>query len=133
MMQSVFRTIKKKRNLRRLSAMWLFLIVLEMFCPVFCEMPTFAAELDFSSTETVSLIDRKDDSTENSVTVCNHENNHHEQIVCHDECLCHATAIPNLGVIVRQESKVRNEPIAFNFGEPVFNSLPPPDHPPKLS
>lgn len=132
-MQRIFRAVKKKRNLRRLGAMWLFLIVLELFCPVFCEMQTFAAEPKFPSPEKTFSVDRENDSTENFVSACNHQNSHHEQITCNDECLCHATAIPNLGIIAHKESVVRSEPIAFNFGEPIFNSLPPPYHPPKLS
>lgn len=131
-MRRVFRLIKKKRNLRHLSAMWLFLIVLELFCPVFCEQQTFAAEPNFPSAETAYSTYRRDGSAANFVSVCEHQNIHHEQVVCDEECLCHATAIPNLSIIVRKESVVRNEPIAFNFGEPVFNSLPPPFHPPKL-
>ena len=131
-MQRVFRAVKKKRNLRRLSAMWLFLIALELFCPVFCETQTFASEPNLPSPQTAFSIDRRDAAAENFVAACDHRNSHPEQTVCNDECLCHATAIPNLSIITPKESVIRSEPIAFNFGEPIFNSLPPPYHPPKL-
>ena len=130
-MQNIFRVIRKKRNLRRLSAVWLFLVMIELFCPALCGMQTCAAEVDFSPNETTFSNNRKTNSSETLVS--DRQNQNQEQTVCTDECLCHATAIPNLGDIPRKGSSIRSELIVFNFTEPVLSSLPPPDQPPKIS
>lgn len=132
-MQSIFRTVKKKINLRRLSAVWLILIVAELFCPTLCDASAFSGEAD--SNQTSSNISRQVPTEEgNYLSVCEHSNaDHGQQMVCHDECLCHATALPNLGIMRHKETLIKSDPIAFNFSNPILNSLPPPDNPPKLS
>ena len=132
-MKSIFKTIKKKGSLRRLSVLWLFLIAIEFLCPVFCDGQTSAAEIDGTQSRTIVSVERKDISAETYISTCSHQDRNHEQTSCNDECLCHATAIPNLGIITHKESTVHSEPIAFNFTGPILGSLPPPDLPPKLS
>lgn len=134
-MQKVFRIIKRKRNLRRLSALWLCLVMLELFCPVFCDEPAFAAKVNSPRTEAAASINNSQEkSSETSISGCNHQgSDNHEGTVCMDECLCHGVAITGLGPSNFKESFNKGERIAFKYGEPVFNSLPPPFQPPKNS
>ena len=134
-MQRVFRIVKKKKNLRRLSVVWLFLVTVELFCPVFCETRAFAAEPNIPPTEKKLSLERKAGSPDDSATVTASDDlsrTRNNQIVC-DDCLCHATAIPSINRVAPKEPFFCSERIAFHFGEPLFNSLPPPYHPPKLS
>ena len=133
-MQKVFRFIKKKRNLRRLSVVWLFLLTMELFCPAFCDEPTFAAELNIPQSQISVSIEVKDKASETSLSACEHQNSgNHDETVCNDECLCHATAIPSINGINLKHSVISVESIAFRYGKPIFNSLPPPFQPPKNS
>lgn len=133
-MPSVFKTVKKKVNLRRLSALWLLLIVIELFCPALCEASDFTSN-DYLPLATASQSDKQQTEASSSyVAACEHQNQSHgQQLVCHDECLCHATAIPNLGIISRKDELIKRTAIPFNFSNPLLNFLPPPDNPPKLS
>lgn len=132
-MQKVFPFIKKKRNLRRLSAIWLCLVLIELFCPVFCDEPTFAATNSPQTTVNYSISSDEENISCASISGSDHQNSSEEKTVCNDECLCHATAVPVLNVISLKESIAHEERIAFGYGEPVFNSLPPPYLPPKNS
>lgn len=133
-MQKVFRFIKKKRNLRRLSVAWLFLLMIELFCPVFCDEPSFAAKLNSPKSQQTVLIKSQNKSNETSISTCEHQNSgNHDETVCNDECLCHATAIPSINGIDLKQTVVCAESIAFYYGKPLFNSLPPPFQPPKKS
>lgn len=131
-MLRVFRYIKKKRNLRRLSAVWLCLVIIELFCPIFCDEPTFAATSSPQTTINYSIAETE--NTSNAfLSGCDHENTGEEGTLCNDECLCHATATLSLNITGIKESFTHGERIAFSYGEPVFNSLPPPYLPPKNS
>ncbi len=132
-MQRLFRVIKKKRNLRRLIAVWLLFVMIELFCPALCGTQTFAAEINFPPDEINISVNQKNAAAEISLSAGNHKDQNHQQTVCNDECLCHATAIPNSIVPPKEPVSFRSEQITFHFGEPVYNSLPPPYHPPKLS
>lgn len=132
-MQRLFGVIKKKRNLRRLSAVWLFLVAIELFCPALCGTQTFAAEISFPQDEINVSVNEKNAAADTSPSAGNNQDQNHQQTVCNDECLCHATAIPNSIIPPKEPAFFRSERILFRFGEPVDNSLPPPYHPPKLS
>jgi len=134
-MQKVFRIIKRKRNLRRQSALWLCLVMLELFCPVFCDEPAFAAQINSTKIEAAASINnRQEKSSETFISGCDHQGSgNHEGTVCTDECLCHAVAITGLCPSSFKDSFNKGERIAFKYGEPVFNSLPPPFQPPKHS
>lgn len=133
-MLKVFRIIKRKRNLRRLSAVWLCLLFVELFCPVICDEPTFAAQNKFPKTEIAASMAGKDDNAPTVMTACNHqEPGNHEQPVCGDECLCHANVVTSLNFFNFSETILKSEKIAFNYGNPILNSLPPPFQPPKNS
>ena len=132
-MQNIFRIIKRKRNLRRLSAVWLFLVVIELFCPVICDEPTFAATLNPSQTTLVSTIDQSDKTSQTSFSDYDSKTSGEEGTLCNDECLCHAMAVLSQSIVNIKESITRSERIAFSYGKPVFNSLPPPFQPPKNS
>jgi hypothetical protein len=133
-MLKVFRIIKRKRNLRRLSAVWLCLVFVELFCPVICDEPTFVAQNKSSQTEIAASMAGKDDNAPTVMTACNNqETGNHEDPVCGDECLCHAHIVTSLNSFNFSESIFRREKISFNFGNPILNSLPPPFQPPKHS
>lgn len=132
-MKRFFKTIKKKRCKRRFSVLCLFIIVIELLCPVFSDEPTFAAEQSALTTVERSSVQNGKDSNKNSVSASESGAQDNEQTVCNDECFCHATAIPNLIVPPKEPAFFHSEQIAFHFGAPVYNSLPPPYHPPKLS
>ena len=134
-MKRFFQVIKKKKHKRRFAALCLFLISLELFCPVLSdEKISLAAALQVDSPTTSSVVKFDDDeSTEKSVTTSDSQAPENHQTNCNDECFCHATALPNAAIPPLKEPFVRQETVAFNFGEPLTNSLPPPYHPPKLS
>ncbi len=130
----MLRSLRKKKNLRRLAAFWLFLLVIEFFCPVFGDGESIiAANLDASRCTAVSTVKENDRSGGVSMTAGDPDHQSHEQAVCHDECLCHATAIPSINIINHDKAIISRESIAFRYGDPLFNSLPPPFQPPKRS
>ena len=131
-MKRFFQIIKKKKHKRRLSVLWVFLIALELFCPVFCDEPAFAAEQKspLSFVQTVSENDTM--TNEESATISGYQATQDEGI-CTDECLCHATAIPGISFPLPEKSFFRSEPIAFLIAAPYTNSLSPPHLPPKIS
>ncbi|MEW6361492.1 MAG: hypothetical protein AB1477_05150 [Acidobacteriota bacterium] len=119
--------------MRRLSAVWLSLVLIELFCPVFCDEPTFAATLNTPQTTVNRSIEETEDNSRTFLSGCDHQNSNEEGTVCNDECLCHAMAAMSLNIVTLKDSFTTGEQIDFSYGEPVFNSLPPPYHPPKNS
>lgn len=132
-MLKVYRIIKKKRNLRRMSLAWLFLLAIELFCPIFCDEPAFAAEHKSPQTEINFVIEKENESPDSSVSTAAFESADDGEAFCDDECLCHATAIPSLNGINVKQVYFRAEAIRISYGKPLFNSLPPPFQPPKNS
>lgn len=132
-MQKLFRFIKKRRNLRRLSVVWLALVIIELFCPVICDEPTFAANLNTPQTSITRAIEETDDNSQAFMTGCNHQNSDEEGNFCNDECLCHAVVVMSLNFVNLKDSVTTGERMTFSYGEPLFNSLPPPYIPPKNS
>lgn len=134
-MKSFYAVIKKKRNLRRLSAVWLFLLAVELLCPVFCDETVNAAEINSPQSATVSSISYESNVNTDDASISSYDQtgDNHGQTVCNDECLCHATAIPGIDITAFKPIMVSSERIAFQYGEPLFNSLPPPFQPPKQS
>lgn len=136
-MQYILRVIKRKKNLRRLSAVWLLLIAIELLCPAFGDEQAFAAANlaqpeTFVSVGTTSVGDLV--NSNNSLSSSDSQaQNYQPTTVCNDECLCHATAIPNLVVPTVKPPTYPSERIVFLFGNPIHTSLPPPFHPPKIS
>lgn len=130
-MQKVYRLIKKKRNLHRLAGVWLLLLAFELFCPIFCEDSTFATKLKPpSSPPKIESLEQKKNATDSLIAA---DFPTQDQRVCNDECLCHATAIPSFNLITIKHSVKLSEQTTLCYGTPVFNSLPPPYHPPKIS
>ncbi len=132
-MQKVFRIIKRKRNLRRLSAVWLCLVILELFCPVICEQPDSATLLNSTKTEIIASLESKSDSDKAAISTLEQSTDKSEQSNCNDECLCHANVITTLNFVDLKDSFDKDGQIAFSYGELILNSLPPPFQPPKNS
>ena len=132
-MKRFFQIIKKKKHKRRFSALCLFLVMIELLCPVFCDEPTFAAAQSSPATLKRSFAESNKDSNEKSFSAAESRTQENQQTVCNDECFCHATAIPNLIILPKEPAIFHSEQIAFRCGEPVHNSLPPPYLPPKFS
>lgn len=132
-MQEVFRFIKRKRNIRRLGAVWLALVIIELFCPVFCDEPTFAATSNASQTTVNRSVAETEDKSQTYITDCDHQNSDEEGNYCNDECLCHAMVVMSLNFVNLKDSVTLSERMAFSYGEPLFNSLSPPYIPPKNS
>jgi len=132
-MQKVFRIIKRKRNLRRLSAVWLCLVILELFCPVICEEPNSATLLNSANTEIIASITKSRDSDKTFISTLEQNTNNSERSNSEDECLCHANVITSFNFVDLKDSFDKDEQIAFSYGELVVNSLPPPFQPPKNS
>lgn len=131
-MQKVFRFIKKKRNLRRLSVVCLALVILELFCPVICEEPNSATLINSAKTEIIATIEKTSESEEASISIPDQSNDNSQQNNC-DECLCHANPITSFNFVDLKDSFSKEDQIAFSYGELVINSLPPPFQPPKNS
>ena len=134
-MDRIFRIVKKKTNLRRLSVVWLLLIAIEFLCPVFCEARPLTVVPDFPTTVANLTIGQKVDAADDSSFAVYNDSTHdpQNQTVCNDECICHAVAIPGTNFVMPKEPLVRSGRMAFHFDEPIFNSLAPLYHPPKLS
>ncbi len=132
-MQKIFRIIKRKRNLRRLSAVWLCLVILELFCPVICEQPNSATLLNSAKTEIIASLESKSDLDKTSISTLEQSTDKSEQSNCNDECLCHANVITSFNFVDLKDSFDKDEQIAFSYGEIILNSLPPPFQPPKNS
>jgi hypothetical protein len=126
-MKRFFQIIKKKKHKRIFSVMWVFLIAIELFCPVFCDEPAYAAQQNSPISIVQSLSENED-----SAAISDYQSTQEEK-VCNDECLCHATAIIGIGFSTPEKSFFRSERIAFLTSNPYTNSLPPPYHPPKNS
>ena len=120
--------------MRRMSLAWLFLLAIELFCPVFCDEPAFAAELKSPQPSEINFVIGKEDKPlYSALSLDALENADDSEAFCNDECLCHATAIPSLNGITVRKLYFRSETINTSYGKPVFNSLPPPFQPPKNS
>ena len=132
-MKRFFQIVKKKKNKRRLSVVFLFLVTIELFCPVFCDKPSFAAESISPQPKSTVSMQQEAEARETSASANDDQHRNGEQTVCNDECLCHATAMPSAGITTPKRFYFRHEPVGFYFTDPVLSSLPPPDLPPKLS
>lgn len=132
-MQHLSRIIKKKKYKRLLGVLWVFLIAIELFCPVFCDEPAFAAKQNSQVSIVQKLSAREDVANSESTDSISDESGAEDQPVCNDECLCHATAVLGISVASLKEAHFRGERIAFITGAPVTNSLSPPHQPPKIS
>lgn len=145
--------VNLKRNplwLRRLAFLWILILMLEFFCPVFdCPdenfLPTEPARqvlaLDqpqsTDSTDQFSLSNKSKkfkqsinslspSSSEDDVQSISKGNSVH----CADECLCHAVAIPSLAFKM-PDSYVKPTFVAISYSDALTLALPPPFQPPK--
>lgn len=131
-MKRFFQIIKKKKHKRQLSVLWVFLILVELFCPVFCDEPAFAARQS-SPSSIVQTASQSDSITnEKSVVILDYQATQDEKN-CDDECLCHATAILGISFSSPEKSFFSKDRIAFLTSTPYTNSLSPPHQPPKIS
>lgn len=131
-MYGIFHSLRKRTAKRRFVALWFCLVTIELFCPALCGEQTYAATSDFSQAEINFSTETKSDTSEASLSTCNDQGGHDQSTVCNDECLCHATAIPVVGIGMTGAG-VRSDRIALLFAEGIFSSLPPPYLPPKFS
>lgn len=129
-MQRIFQIIKKKKNLRRISVVFLALVVIELFSHAQSGKKTFAAELSSTVVGITISNESKDKRTETAVTIPDNHRQDPEQTPCNDETSHHDIIISNFSHPLKK-AFFRSERIAFNFGEPIYNSLPPPYLPPK--
>ena len=134
-MKRFFQIIKKKKHKRRAGALWLFLIVLELFCPVLCDEPAAFAAQQNSPASIVQNFSEPDEATaagKESTSISDYDQGD-EQPLCNDECLCHAVAVPNASIASLKESSFSGERIIFSTPGFYTNSLSPPHQPPKIS
>ncbi len=123
-MQKVFRIIKGRRNLRRLSVVWLLLVVMKLFCPLDCDDLSDAVDLKVPKVEITSLIDSKEKPTLDYISDRDQQNTDHDQTGCNNDCLCHAAAIASVNIITFKVSvKVNERIVAFSYNNPAFNAL----------
>lgn len=134
-MKRFFPIIKKKKNKRRLTALWLFLVGIELFCPALCGTPAFAAENPSTAIEISRTEQRNSPPCEmTSVSNCQNENQDgQKQVICNDECLCHAVAMHSQPFSVKKPANPRSEKIVFLFSNSVSTPLLSPYRPPKNS
>lgn len=126
-MKRFFQIIKKKKHLRLLSVMWVFLVMIEMLCPIFCAEPAFAAQQNSPA----SIVQSLSENEKAAATSDYHSSHDHK--ACSDECLCQGTAIVGIGFSTPEKTFFRSERIAFLTSNPYTNSLSPPHQPPKIS
>lgn len=131
---------------RRLAFLWIFLIIVEIGCPIF-ECQSFAAELPIDNSKIISTIVLNDfsessntfsevklKSQDNSTTADDYSIADHQSLNedCNDECLCHTTPINILAFIIPkyfQHSLVTSIKLKFQ----PSSDLPPPYQPPQFS
>ena len=133
-MPGIFQIIKKKRYLRRICTVWLFLIAVEIMCPALCGEQTYAASTsDQNQIETRFNTEAGKCSSETSLSSCDSQGKGDHGVVCNDECTCHADAFPGLFYLRQKELLFRAEATVFELDRPIFSSVPPPYPPPKSS
>lgn len=132
-MQKLYKIIKRKNNRRRIGAVWVFLLLIELVCPVFGHEAAEDVELESSRAVIVYSTESTAKSSNDlpSMTACDEQ--HGNKIFCLDECLCHSTAIPSANSINIKESVSAVARIPHHYENTVFNFLPPPFQPPKNS
>lgn len=131
---------------RRLAFLWVFLIFLEIACPIF-ECQIFAADLpDDNLTVSSELVFSNPSGLPSTVTSKNSESQEasiagDDQSAadhssppedCNDECLCHVTPIQGLSFVMPKDNlRTEISPIKNKF-QPS-SDLPPPYQPPQFS
>ena len=131
-MQRIFRTIKKKKNLRKMSAVWLFLVLVEILCPVFGNQNVSAAPLNLKQEINYSQSDRND-SRGTSISASSMREDKGAPIICNDECLCHVTALIAFTDFDVKKVSFNTERLPFLVSSFAYSTLPPPYLPPKNS
>lgn len=116
-----------------MSALWLFLVIIELLCPVIGPEQIAAAGHHSPAAEIKVSNQSKENSADAKFSVSASQEQHSQQVVCNDECLCHAAAIPGIPFAMEKSTFSRSEQTAFFAANPIFNSLPPPFLPPKNS
>jgi len=130
-LNSIFKTIKKKRNKRRLCGLWLFLVVMELFCPAICNDQVFAAEFPSEAIEVRISNKNENDSNKTAVSTSDSQNQDQHETFCSGDCLCHGTGILSLPFTFQKSILARSERSTFLISDPIIKSLPPPYRPPK--
>lgn len=135
-MTRFFRIIKKKKNKRRLTALWLFLVVIELFCPVLGDEAVFAASQyapPAATTISKNFSPKGSNLDRISVAFSLNQEQHPPQTCCNDDCLCHGMAMLSLPVSIEKSSFFRSERTTSSVRNSFFNSPSPPYPPPKIS
>ena len=130
-MQDILKIIRRKIVRKRVAVLWLGLVAIELFCPALCEIGTSAAPP--SQPTSVSIIVDVNDERTAAISNCENDGDHQTKGDCNDECLCHAVAIPSIAGAEVASSPIDRTRIPLKNGFPIFNSLPPPYLPPKIS
>lgn len=131
-MSRFFQYLRKRMTKRRFAVLWLCLVGIELFCPVFCDEPAaVAANSSFPEPEIIAQVRESSDPTTSSIESASVSADD-QSTTCNDECLCHAAAIPCV-VIGTKPSSLRSEPMIIGYANAFSSSLPPPYLPPKFS
>lgn len=85
-MKHFFQIIKKKKNKRRLSVLWVFLIVIELLCPVFCDEPTFAATQSSTTALERNFTESENGLIDEAISASESRAQENQQTVCNDDC-----------------------------------------------
>ena len=131
-MPGILKLIRKRIFRRRVVALWLSLVAIELFCPALCEIGANAATPSSHSSASVAMVVDESDGRTAAVTSCETDGDHETTGDCNDECLCHAVAIPSITGDIASAA-IDRSPIMPTNNSPIFNSLPPPYIPPKFS
>lgn len=129
-----------KRNhlwLRRLAFLWVFVIALEVSCPVIdCENSISELFSPPSSAENINQLDLKSENPfisqnkDTDKTTHLELSNHNLTVHCADECLCHSAAVINFNFALPKNYIDPDASITKSIGAPTI-SISPPFHPPK--
>ncbi|MCW5949430.1 MAG: hypothetical protein KIT41_08060 [Pyrinomonadaceae bacterium] len=131
-MKGILKLVRRKIVRKRVAVLWLGLVAIELFCPALCETGTNAATPPSRSTASTSIVIDGQDELRTAISGCENDGDHEPVGDCDDECLCHAVAIPSTAGDVRS-SLIERTAISLKSNFPIFNSLPPPYIPPKVS
>lgn len=131
-MSRAFQFFRKRTTKRRLIGLWLCLVAVELFCPIFCaERVAFGANSRAAETEISSQSLATSNTEVTSIDQYAAQADDHGTS-CGDDCLCHAAAIPCIAIDT-EPTALRSEHMTIGYANAFSNSLPPPYLPPKFS
>lgn len=130
-MRSIYKQIKRRKNIRRLKVSFFLLI---MFIELFSHTNIGQQTLTTTDSQSETIISSYSSSEEDEKAqgIFDDTSQHNQQTPCSDQSSHHHVLVSNM-TFLTGKSSFQTEQFTFSDGEFVYNSLPPPFQPPKKS